>query len=64
MQSFIFPSKIIHEIAEADQRDYRQLTPSALYTGINAVIKLLQKLNKSINAGVVLCVCVVVLNIM
>ena len=62
MQSFISPPEIVHEMDNADQRDYRQLTPSALYTSIKAMIKLLHELNKRIDAGVVLGGCVAILN--
>ena len=61
-QSFIFPPEIFREMDEADHCDCREFTPSALYTSIKAVIKLMYDLNKRIDAGIVLGVCVAILN--
>ena len=54
VQLFIFPLEIVHGMDKEDQCNYRQLTPSALYTSIKAVLKLMNKLHVSIDAGVVL----------
>ena len=62
MQSFVIPPEIVHEMDKADRRNYRKLTPSARYTGIKAVPKLVHKLNKRIDTGIVLGVFVAILN--
>ena len=62
MQSFIFPPEIVHEMDKADHRNYRQLTPSALYTSTKAVLKLMNKFHANNNTGIVLGVWVVILN--
>ena len=54
MQSFIFPPKIVSEMNEAGQRNHRQLTPHSLYMCIRAVLKLINELHASVDAGVVL----------
>ena len=41
MQSLISPPEIVHEMDAADHRANRGITPSALYTSIKAVIKLM-----------------------
>ena len=62
MQSFIFPPETVHEMDRVGQRNYWQLTPNVLYTSTKAVLKLLHELKKRINAGVVLGICVAILN--
>ena len=62
MQPFIFPPEIVHEMDEAVHCDYREFTLSALYTSIKAMTKLMYDLNESIGAGVVLGLCMAILN--
>ena len=62
MQSFIFPAEIVQEMDAADHRANQEITPSALYTSIKAVITLMYELNKIIEAGVVLGIGVAILN--
>ena len=67
MQSFIFPPEIVHEMDAADHRANREITPSALYTSIKAVITLMNGLNGIIEAGAmygvsVASVCVTIIN--
>ena len=68
MQSFIFPLEIVQEMNAIDHCDNREITTSALYTSIKAVITLMNRLNGSIiEAGVmhdvsVASVCVAIIN--
>jgi len=48
MKSFIFPQEIVQEMNTIDRRDNREITTSALYTSIKAVITLMNGLNGSI----------------
>ena len=63
MQSFIFLPKIISEMNEADSHNHWQLTPRSIHTYIRAVLKLINKLHASVDAGVVLGVAIVIINI-
>jgi hypothetical protein len=63
MQSFIFPREIIHDMNAADCHASREITPSALYTSIKAVIKLIYESNEMTGAREVLGVCEAILNI-
>ena len=62
MQSFVFMIEIVHEMDAVDHCANREIRSSALYTSIQAVSKLMYELNKIIGAGVVLGVCVAILN--
>ena len=62
MQSFIFPPKIVSEMNEAGQRNHQQLTLHSLYTCIRAVLKLINELHASADAGVVLGVAITIIN--
>ena len=58
MQSFIFPPEIVQEMDAADHYANWEITPSALYTSINAAIMLMNELNGIIKAGTTRSVCV------
>ena len=62
MQSLFFPPKIVSEMNEVDQRNHLQLTPCSLYTCIRAVLKLINELHASVDAGVVLGVAIAIIN--
>ena len=68
MQSFVFPQEVVQEMNAIYRRANREITTSALYTSIQAVITLINGLNGSIiEAGAihgvrVASVCVAIIN--